>query len=349
MKTATGKLTIVGWGLAGACVAWQLHRRDIPFNVIDKGSNHSTRTAAGIVNPIVFKRLTKGWLVDTLMPFAKNFYQEINDTLNQELFTPKKIYYPFTNKEDENNWSVRMGDERFFSYLEHTDRLTFDHVHAPHGYGQVNSIGYLNTNDFLDLSRNYFEQSGSSFESGEIDAANLTKANPDTQFIFCEGIDVMKNALFNYLPMKASHGEVLIIQSDELKINDIISKNLFVLPLGDNQFKLGSTYNWVLTEPITTDLGKSDLVERFENLVDCSYKIISHQAGVRPTVADRRPLLGVHPHQKNAFVFNGLGTKGVLLAPYFASHLLEFILGETELNSEVNIERFKKRFLKFHS
>lgn len=339
------EIHLIGWGLAGATLAWQLHLRNQKFVVHDSGSNYSTRIAAGLANPIVFKRLTKSWNVDLLMPYAQKFYEEIGNKLDVKLLSGKNIYYPFTNKEDENNWSVKMGDDRFKNYIEHTKIATIKNVQMPFGIGKVNTFGNLDTNIFLDLSKSFFLNNGIEFFEGKSDH-DVVEKNPGINYIFCEGIDVIYNPLFNYLPMKTSHGETLVIETDELNFEDVISKNLFILPLGNNLFKVGATYNWELKEPVPTESGKADLIERLENLIDCSYKIISHQAGIRPTVADRKPLLGVHPVRKNAFIFNGLGTKGVLLAPYYASHFAEFFLNDKELDDEVNIQRFYKRFLK---
>jgi hypothetical protein len=39
------------------------------------------------------------------------------------------------------------------------------------------------------------------------------------------------------------------------------------------------------------------------------------------------------------FIFNGLGTKGVSLAPYFVKQLSEFIFLQKDINPEANIER----------
>lgn len=336
---------IIGWGLAGATLAWQLHFRNQKFVVHDSGHNHSTRTAAGLANPIVFKRLTRSWNVDVLMPYAQTFYEKVGELLNVRLLSGKNIYYPFTNAEDENNWSAKMGDDRFKKYIEHTTLKPFEHVHIPHGMGKVNTFGNLDTNAFLDLSKNYFQQAGVLFTEEKTNWT-ITQQHPEANYIFCEGIDVIHNPLFSYLPMKTSHGETLTIESDELHFNDVVSKNLFILPLGNKRFKVGATYNWEQKEPFTTVEGKADLVERLEHLIDCPYKIVSHQAGIRPTVADRRPLLGVHPNQKNAFIYNGLGTKGVMLAPYYANHFLDFFLDKKTLDAEVNIQRFNKRFLK---
>jgi glycine/D-amino acid oxidase-like deaminating enzyme len=339
------KIYIIGWGLAGATLAWQLHFRNQKFVIHDSGKNHSTRVAAGIVNPIVFKRLTKSWNADILMPSANDFYQKIAEILGVKLISKKNIFYPFTNTEDENDWSTKMGDGRFKNYLEHTSIKSIDGVQTPYGLGKVNTFGNLDTNLFLDHSKRYFEKSGIEFIAEKFDYS-LAEKNESTSYIFCEGIEVTKNPLFNYLPMKSSHGETLIIESEELNFEDVISKNLFILPLGNNLFKVGATYNWDLQEPIPTELGKADLIERLENLIDCNYKIISHQAGIRPTVSDRRPLLGMHPMQKNAYIFNGLGTKGVMLAPYYAAHFANFFLNGAPLDAEVNIERFNKHFVK---
>ena len=336
---------IIGWGLAGATLAWQLHFRNQPFVVHDSGYNYSTRVAAGIANPIVFKRLTQSWNADLLMPYAQNFYKKIEAILGVKLISHINIYYPFTNTEDENNWSVKTGDDRFKKWMEHTSLKGFDHVHTPYGMGKVNTFGNLDTARFLDDSKKYFLQQGIEFETEKTDREIAAK-NPENDYIFCEGISVIENPLFNYLPMKTAHGEVLIIESEELNFKDVVSKNLFILPLGNQRFKVGATYNWELTEPVTTESGKADLVERLENLIDCSYKIIDHQAGIRPTVADRRPLLGIHPIQKNAYIFNGLGTKGVMLAPYYANHFLDFMLNGILLDSGVSVDRFNKRFLK---
>ncbi len=52
-------------------------------------------------------------------------------------------------------------------------------------------------------------------------------------------------------------------------------------------------------------------------------------------------MLGAHPENKNVVVFNGLGTKGVSLSPYFAHHLATWLEGNGDLSTEVNIYRFK--------
>lgn len=342
---------IIGWGLAGATLAWQFYfsRRDNyvakrSFSVYDSGVNHSTRTAAGLVNPIVFKRMTKSWNADLLMPYAENFYTKVEEVLNLKLLSRKNIYSVLSSVEDENNWSVKQGDDRYKNFLGQSEIGAIENVQMPFGLGKVNTFGNLDTNLFLDASKDFFLQNDIQFFDRSFDYNDVLK-NPNQSYIFCEGFDVLNNPYFSYLPLKPTHGETLIIETDELKFDEVLSKNMFVLPLGNNQYKIGATYNWDLKEPITTELGKTEIIEKFENFIDCNYKIISHHAGIRPTVSDRKPLIGTHPTQKNAYIFNGLGTKGVMIAPYYGEQFLQFLFDEKVLDREVDVERYRNLFL----
>lgn len=59
------KYIIVGQGLAGTLLAYQMHKNNIPFKIIvDPIQKSASEIAAGLINPLVFKRLTKvGWLI----------------------------------------------------------------------------------------------------------------------------------------------------------------------------------------------------------------------------------------------------------------------------------------------
>lgn len=334
------KVIIVGWGLAGTTLAWHLHQRKIAFQVIDNGNNHSSRVAAGLVNPIVFKRLTKSWQADILMPYAENFYTNIESALNIKLLSRKNTYSIFSSVEDENNWAVKNGDERFNAFMGEIKSIKIDKVANDFGLGEVKTFGNLDTNLFLDESKKYFVDAGVDFIEEDFNYQDVTSTT-ETNFFFCEGAGIKNNPWFNYLPMKPTHGEVLTVRAKDLDIDFVLSKNMFVLPLGNNLFKIGATYNWELDEPIITDAGKLEIIEKFESFVTCKYEIISHEAGVRPTVSDRRPLLGTHPSQKNAHIFNGLGTKGVMIAPYYSEQLINHLVEGKDLDKEVNISRFK--------
>jgi len=341
---------IVGWGLAGATLAWQLYFEKKEFLVFDSTTNHSTRVAAGMVNPIVFRRLTKSWNADALMPYAVDFYKRIEEALGQSVVDAKNVYKLFSSFEDENNWMVKQQDERFEHFLQPiTDQEKIENVKNEFGYGIVNTFGNLRTNDFLDLSKAFFKANSVEFRDELFDYEKLNLDNnsyrQDYAFeniIFCEGFDVLKSPLFGYLPLKPTHGDTLIVKSDNFKFKHILNKNMFILHIKDNLFKVGATYNWKITEPIKTEEGRNELIEKLNKFAEFDYEIVEQQAGIRPTVMDRRPLIGTHPNHSNIHIFNGLGTKGVMIAPFYSNTLIQNLINAKELDKETNITRYTK-------
>ena len=332
---------IIGWGLAGSIMAWHLYFSNRGFQIYDSGVNHSTRTAAGLVNPIVFKRLTKSWNADKLVPYAQLFYQKIEKELNVKLVSQRSILRIFASVEEENNWSSKCGDERFEKYIKPAQNIQLKGVDAPFGVGEVNTFGNLDTKLFLDHSKAFFEQKGIKFTRNKFDYYDV---NESDCFMFCEGVEVKNNFFFNYLPLKPTQGETIIIKTKTIDFKDILNKNMFVLPLGNGLFKVGATYNWEMDKPEITLVGKNELIEKLNRFFKLDFEVVGHEAGIRPTVSDRRPLIGTHPENENLHIFNGLGTKGVMIGPYYANHLLQHVFGNAPLEKEVDIARYLKFF-----
>jgi len=338
---------IVGQGLAGTMLAFELLERNISFRLI-----HSTQkskaslVAAGMINPLVFKRLTKSWMADQLLPFMSRRYRELEQLLSSSFFFQKKMLKPLSEQE-EKLWLEKQEMPDFANYIESvlTDSPV-EFISDSPAFGVVSGSGYLNLSVFLSLAEQYFQERGllldldfqlnenitASFKVGEVNAEKI---------VFCEGYHLSQNPLFGFVKMNPAKGEVLQIHAPDLSEEYILNKRVFVLPVGDHRFKVGSTYEWADLSEKTTSKGRDSIVERLENLINAKYTIEEHWAGVRPTVADRRPVMGVHPQHKNVFVFNGLGTKGVMLAPWFAREMVHFLERKTKaLPSEVDINRF---------
>ena len=148
------------------------------------------------------------------------------------------------------------------------------------------------------------------------------------------------NPFFNQLPLDGTKGELFIIRAADLDLDVIINTSVFILPLGDNLFKVGATYNWEDKTNEPTTHGKQELIDRIKEILNCDFEIIEHFAGVRPTVKDRRPLLGTHPQHANFHILNGLGTRGVMLAPTLAKDLYDFIEKGKPLDKTIDIKRY---------
>jgi glycine oxidase len=64
-------------------------------------------------------------------------------------------------------------------------------------------------------------------------------------------------------------------------------------------------------------------------------------AGVRPTVKDRKPLIGLHPKNPKIGIFNGLGARGVLMGPYLSKQFSSILNSNSNQNLDFEtIDRF---------
>jgi glycine/D-amino acid oxidase-like deaminating enzyme len=144
------------------------------------------------------------------------------------------------------------------------------------------------------------------------------------------------------VPTAPVKGEILhIVPEKPLPNNIIFNRGVFMVKNPAHPYyRVGSTYHWKDLDWQTTDEAKDQLVERLRSLLKIEFKIVGQEAGIRPASKDRRPLVGAHPEKKNIYLFNGLGTKGVSLAPYFAKNLIEHIILGLKIDDAVNINRY---------
>ncbi|HRD39965.1 MAG TPA: FAD-dependent oxidoreductase, partial [Bacteroidia bacterium] len=332
--------------MAGSVLSLQLIEKGFKVIVIDEPSlSASSRVAAGIWNPVVFKRLTKSWMVDEILPVMLEFYQAQEKKFGVQLLHHRNIIKLFSELQEVNLWfkkaSAEMSDyldkEISVNGLPKTIKL------LDVGYAKVLRAGNLNLPLFLNTVTNNLQSSGmylqEKFDFSVFSPSLVKYKDIEARYIvFCEGYLISKNPLFKYIPMKPAKGEVLTMQMDDLKLEkDILNKNAFIMPLENNLFKVGATYNWNDLSDSPTEEAKLELLNKLNRITELEGNVIRHEAGVRPSVIDRRPVLGAHPAFKNVFVFNGMGTKGVMLAPFFVNHLVEHITQQKKLNKEVDI------------
>jgi glycine/D-amino acid oxidase-like deaminating enzyme len=142
--------------------------------------------------------------------------------------------------------------------------------------------------------------------------------------------------------LQATKGELLTIKNETLSQDESYNYKCFVLPIGNNEFKVGATYTWNSPNVELSLEAKDELFQHYSNLINSGGKIVNHEAGVRPTVLDRRPLVGEHPTIKNLYIFNGLGAKGYLISPMLAEEFLSYLLDGVELDKEIDIKRYQK-------
>ena len=158
--------------------------------------------------------------------------------------------------------------------------------------------------------------------------------------VFAEGYGLKSNPFFNYLPLEGTKGEVITMRIPGLNEGAIVKSGVFIIPLGRDLYRVGSTYFWRDKTEGPTEAAKTFLLERLERFMTLPYEIVSHMSGVRPTVSDRRPLVGQHPEHNNLFVLNGMGSRGVMTAPTAANALYKYIYEGLAIDPEMDVARF---------
>lgn len=338
---------IVGSGLAGIAFAEQALHNNKSILVFDDAAWQSSRVAGGLYNPVVLKRFNSVWNAQEQLDSMNSFYAAIEDKLCQQFHFPIPVIRKFHSIEEQNNWFAAADKPNLSPFLS-TDliKTNYKNINSPFGYGEVLQTGHADTKSLLEAYHHYLSVNGwlrqESFNHSELKSFDdhieyqSVKAR---HIVFAEGFGIASNPYFNQLPLEGTKGELFTIKAD-LDLDKIIKSNVFIVPLGGNLYKVGATYEWTDKTENPTEEGKRQLIEMIKETIDCDFEIVSHKAGIRPTVKDRKPLVGTHPHHKNFHILNGMGTRGVMLAPNMAKLLYDHIESGKTLPSEVDIKRF---------
>lgn len=340
---------IVGCGIAGITVAWELFKRNISFVIIGNTKlSACSLIAPGVFNPIVFKRITPSWQASVLIEQLKDFYQYVENKLHQHLLLPLEIWHVLSNTNEVNLWKEKQ--ELYPKFLNDTNTFSSPHLNNPLKCGVVTNAGRLKVAEYLYYSIEFFK-SLNCFSEQTFHYPNLVLHTDFFEYeniigshiIFCEGYQVKNNPWFNFIQLKPAKGEVLHIETQNavLPENTVLHQHISIIPIEKNKYILGSNYEWNELNETPTEQVKQHFLSVFENIFNVSYEMVGHYAGIRPA-ADRRPIIGYHPEIKNMFVFNGLGTKGVMIAPYAAKILADNILHHTPIPDDLSVNRFLK-------
>ncbi|MCR9290138.1 FAD-binding oxidoreductase [Saprospiraceae bacterium] len=342
---------IVGQGLAGTLLSWFLLSEKKTFKIIDTSNPFSaSQVAAGIMNPITGRRFVKSWKVETFFPFAEKTYQDLESFLNVSFFHKKNIVRSIFSQKDENAWFLRTGEPSYQKYFNETiDLKEFEgKIEASDAYCEIANSAQMNVPFLVNSFKKYLNKEGKYikelFDYQEVrhQVQGLTYKNIEaSKIIFCEGIQSEKNPWFKYLPFNGAKGEVLIVRIPNANFERMVKHKLFIVPLEDDLYWVGSFYEWNFEDEKPTQKGKEYLEDKLRLILKIPFDVVEHRSAVRPTVKDRRPFLGIHPDFPNLAIFNGLGTKGASLGPFFAKHMVNYLVNGTTLDKEVNINRFK--------
>jgi len=322
-------ITIVGHGLAGSLLAWTLLEQGKTLRIFAGDKPSASRVAAGLINPVTGQRFVLADNTPEMLTYASKFYQGIESRLNIQCFHEKPMFRLFNSQKEQGNCKKRLKNEKYDDFLDNTSPPKS--LLAEHGGIIQNHTAWLDTNTLLDALHTYFKQ------QNIITYRNFEAENVEQNIIYCEGVHMMFNPLFSWLPLQPAHGEIVTCDSKQTLPSTIINKGKWLLPISQNTCRIGATFDTKITTPTLLESSKKQLLAFAEGVFSKKHDfiVVEHQAGIRPTTLDKQPFIGTHPKYSNIHIFNGFGSRGSLMIPWYANQLCNH-----NIPAKANISRY---------
>lgn len=343
---------VVGLGMAGVSFCHSLEKADKSFVVFNDSSQRSSWVAGGIYNPIVLKRFKAAWRAGEQIELLKPFYNSLSETLELTIEHPVPILRRLASAEEQNMW-FEAADRPDLAPFMSPELFDYQNpfIDTPFGFGKVLGTGRIDTRLLVEAYEARLMKSGQLMRQSM--DHQLLEHRPEgviygsfkaKRIVYATGFGLSGNPFFGYLPLPGTKGELITVKAPELQEHQVIKSSIFLIPIGGDLYRVGATYNRKDKTNLPSEEAKAELLKKLDKLVNCSYEIIDHIAGIRPSVADRRPLVGRHPVHHNMYVLNGFGSRGVMIAPYASGCLYRFIERDEPIPREMDIRRFDSRY-----
>ncbi len=341
---------IVGQGIAGSVMALTLEQRGKSVAIInDAGLSSSSRIAAGVFNPFNCRRTTPMWKAKESVAALGAFYDFAEELLSDKFRKYEIMMRVFGSAEEADAWKryLEKPDHAFaHPFLE---EKIFHSVKTPFGFGSIFEGGIVDTEKFIELTKKYFSKRdyylNERFDHAKLFIGetalsydNRVEAN---QVIFCEGHLAINNPHFDSRTVAPTKGELLHVHIPGFGMK-LVHASVYVAALDDNDnYVCGATFNPGKDDEEITGSGKEELIAKLKTITDLPFEVIGHFAGVRPAGRDRKPVIGRSRNHRNLSIFNGFGSKAVLMSPFLAQVLADHLETGSKILPEVNVARFK--------
>jgi glycine/D-amino acid oxidase-like deaminating enzyme len=340
---------IIGQGICGTMLSWFLHKEGKSFLIIDDNNeNSSSKIAAGIINPVTGRRYAYTWMIDEIMPFAIQCYEEFQTYLDLKIVHQKSIIDFFPSPQMRNAFIERLSENDTYLH-SYPDQNHFNsYFNYDFGCGEIGPAYTIHLQVLLSawrkklselnsMKEEKFDVNDLKIEKNFISYQNITAQ----KIIFCDGTGGVNNPWFQLLPYAPNKGEALIIECSELTNEHIFKKGLMLAPLPqENTYWIGSNYQWEFQDEQPSKEFYEHATMVLNGWLKKPYKVVSHKAAVRPATLERRPFVGFHPQFQNIGILNGMGTKGTSLAPFFAHQLRQHLVHNFPIAPDADVHRF---------
>ncbi len=311
---------IVGSGIAGMSIAGTLLQNGKSFIIINQNSvNFASGVSAALINPFSAKGKTytpeyKSFL-EIALPFY-NYWEQIfsekiiKETAILNIDTARTIDVFLAQNEIEIMHNCFTADTKNIYSTKPIWKI--DNQLLLHSFHS-----FLNTNNLL--LNEYFAHKELIIHQEKIEYKNIKASF----IIFCEGVQATSNFLFPALPFTRNRGEVLLLSIPELSQDYVYDLGIRLVPKGNGIFWCGSNHKWQFDNLLPDAEWRKGVESILHKNLKIPFEILEHIVAERPTTAGQKVIAAVHKEHQNIGIFNGLGTKGYAIAPYYATQLLQ--------------------------
>ncbi len=350
------KILIIGGGLAGSILATESYNRGIDFKwIISNKIPAASFSAYGMCNPVHFRNMVTAWKAEEFYEISKTFFLEAEKKYEAKFLKEMPTHHLVVDPAEFVQWRQNVESTNLWKYTNgdaSADMLPYIKV-GYSGSVLIKESFFVDIPEFVNSSRTFFKEHilWDDVQPEDIKQQEESwsyKASTYQQVIFAEGSHGYSNPFFKQIPFNPCKGQILLLKIPGLSINQAIHKKIVMIPLGNEYFICGATYEWNDMNDTTTNEARIELEHDLQEIIGekYKYKIIHQKAGVRPTISDRRPVVGWHPAFKGIGILNGFGTRGLLVGPACAKDLLNNLQNGSPILPDWDICRFKKRLLK---
>lgn len=338
---------IVGDGYAALFFAHQLIKNQKSFRIFSDGNKSASQVSAGMINPVVLKKFTTFWKAHEQIDYLKNSLREIQAYTGKNYLIDAPIHRIFHDENEQQLWLRKAETEELSHFLD-KDFKFLDILNNPFGTGKVNQSARLDVKGFFNDLFTFFEEKSYLIKEKFIyEELNILESSYKgigfNHIIFCEGMDVKNNPFFSQIPVNANKGHHIKVKLSKPLAKEItVKKKHFLFPVDEDRYFYGGTYDREQLHHHIDDTAVQQLQKGLSEFYPFDFEIDETHFGFRPTVKDRRPIVGRHETHKNLYVFNGLGARGILNGCYFSVSLYNLIENGISLPEEVDLTRFKK-------
>ncbi|WP_370901064.1 NAD(P)/FAD-dependent oxidoreductase [Chryseobacterium gossypii] len=336
---------VVGDGYAALFFAHRLIKNNKSFKLFSEGRKSASRVSAGIINPVVLKKFTTFWKAQEQINFLKKTLDEIQSYTGKNYLINAPIHRIFHDENEQHLWLKKSENEELTHFLD-KDFRHLAIVNNPFDTGKVKQSARLDVSGFFNDLFRYLEDNfhliREKFDYNALDTSESSyKDFTFKNTVFCEGMGVKENPFFSEIPVNPNKGHHIRVKlSEPVPENITIKKKHFLFPVDEGLCFYGGTYDREQLHHHIDDSAVEQLIKGLSEFYPYDFELDEVNFGFRPTVKDRRPIIGEHPEYKNLYVFNGLGARGILNGCYFSQSLYDLIETDMPLPAEVSLTRF---------